>query len=132
MKKQKVRRPRIYVAGPYSCIKRCPGVSVSLVAMRKGIQACMTIVTNDMAPFCPWLDFMFVLMDHEGNLPKDWYYEYSNAFLLACDAMYVHEFRKESEGTVDEIILANKNNVPVFYDYSKLLKWRDQWIKEHS
>ena len=131
MKKQKIRRPRVYVAGPYSCHGRCKDVGVSLVAMREGIQTCMALIADGMAPFCPWLDFMFVLMDHEKKLPKgDWFYDYSDAFLLACDVMYVHKIRKGSIGVVNEMILADKNKIPVIKNYTKLLKWRDQWIQE--
>ena len=130
MKNLKIRKPRVYVAGPYSCQNRCEGIGVSLVAMREGIQACITLISDGMAPFCPWLDFMFVLMDHENGLPENWYYEYSNTFLLACDAMYIHNIRKESKGVADEMTLAGEHSIPIFSDYFELLEWRDKWTQE--
>ena len=129
---KKIPKPRVYVAGPYSCKNYCPGISVSLVAMREGIQACMALIHDDMIPFCPWLDFMLALMDHEGTLPKTFFYEYSNAFLVVCDAVYIHKFVKSRTGILNEMILADKNNIPVINDYMKLIQWRNKWIKEQG
>lgn len=129
---KKVRQPRVYVAGPYSCKARCPGPGVSLTDMRHGLQACMVLIAEGMAPFCPWLDYLFVLMDQNSILQKNWYYEYSISFLLACDVMYIHKFRQGSKGTVKEMIVADKHGIPVINDYMKLLKWRDQWIQQQT
>ena len=115
---------RIYVAGPYSCEWRCPGPGVSLTDMRKRIEACMRVLKLGMAPFCPWLDYLFVLMDHKNELPEKWYYDYSNSFLVVCDAIWVIGKRKTSFGVQSEIDLAKKNGIPVFYNLDDLYEWR--------
>lgn len=132
MANPKTRRPRVYVAGPYACRGRCPEVGVSLVDMRKGLEACMRLLQEGWAPFCPWLDFMFELMNYGGGLPKKWYYEYSNAFLLACDIVYVHNIRKGSTGVVDEMLLAEKHGIPVVNSLTKLEEWKNQWTQQQA
>ena len=112
---------RIYVAGPYTCNGRCPGPGVNLTSMREGIEACLKVLNHDMAPFCPWLDYLFVLMDRDNTLPDQWYYNYSIAFLLACDAMWVIGQRTNSIGVQQEIDIAKEYSIPIFYNFPELL-----------
>ena len=115
----------VYVAGPYSCDNRCSGPGVNLASMRKGIEACLKVLKHGMAPFCPWLDYLFVLMDHDNELPEKWYYEYSDAFLLRCDAMWVTGQRKNSIGVSQEIELAKLRGLPIFYKFIDLWEWNN-------
>lgn len=115
----------VYVAGPYTCNGRCEGPGVSLTSMKNGIEACIDVLSNDMAPFCPWNDYLFALMDKDNKLPNKWYYRYSNSFLAACDAMYVINCTPNSFGVHAEIKLAEKLGIPVFYTLENLVKHHD-------
>ena len=116
---------RIYVAGPYSCDARCKGPGVNLTSMKFGIEACLKVLNHGMAPFCPWLDYLFVLMDRDNQLPDKWYYDYSNAFLVVCDAVWVIGKRKNSYGVQKEIDLAMFSDIPVFYDFDDVMKFNE-------
>jgi len=61
-------------------------------------------------------------MDRDDELPSGWYYDYSNAFLVVCDAVYVHAMRENSRGVKDEIALAEKHEIPIFYSFEALLE----------
>jgi len=125
-------KPRVYVAGPYSCQRRCRGLGVSLKAMREGIQASRKVIYEGMIPFCPWFDFMWALLDEEGILSKEWFYEYTSSFLVVCDVVYIHKIEKGSEGTLNEMLLAEKNGIPVVNSFKRLLSWRDKWIQRQQ
>ena len=109
-------RKRIYVAGPYACDGRCKPLGVDLEYMRKGLEVSVKLLKMGYAPFCPWLDFMFQFVAGGSELRVQDYYEYSIAFLPVCHCMYVHDCRKGSIGTNAEIELAQKEDIPVFYD----------------
>ena len=77
---------------------------------------------HDMAPFCPWNDYLFALMDRNNELPEKWYYRYSNSFLAGCDAMYVYDCNPTSFGVHAEIKLAEELEIPIFYNLENLVK----------
>lgn len=71
---------RVYVAGAYSA----DSTMGTLHNIRKGIRASTEIFLMGYAPFCPWLDFQFVLMLREGEqLYINQFYQYSFAWLKA-------------------------------------------------
>ena len=117
---------RIYVAGSYSCAGRCEPLGVDLISMKKGIEASIKVLKFGMAPFCPWLDYLFVLMDRDQDLPEKWYYDYSCAFLLACDAMLLLNYRNNSFGVDKELDLAKKHDIPVFWSFADLVTWKER------
>lgn len=103
---------RIYVAGPYSA----DNVMDILRNIRNGIAASQQVFMAGYAPFCPWLDYHFVLMDFGDALTLDDFYEYSFAWLLVSDGLLVLEGWENSEGAVSEIAYAKMHNIPIFYD----------------
>lgn len=56
---------RIYIAGPYSCVGRCPGVGVSLEYMRNGLFVSAQLLHLGFAPFSPWLDYLYHFLGKE-------------------------------------------------------------------
>ena len=110
---------RIYIAGPYSS----DNVVSVLHNIRKGIEAAYEVFCMGYAPFCPWLDFHFVLMDQAGILTLQMFYDYSIAWLKVSDAMIVLDGWENSKGTIKEIEIAEKYDIPVYYGLDKFLEY---------
>ena len=130
MARETKQRLRIYVAGPYSCENRCQPLGVDLVFMRRGLETSVELLKRGYAPFCPWLDYLFQLVSNGNGLQRVDYYEYSIAWLLASDAMFVTELRKCSNGTKNEIMVAEKENIPIFWTINELEKWSNKLTEE--
>ena len=110
-------RIRVYVAGAYSA----DNVIAVLDNMRRGMRICTQLFVTGYAPFCPWFDYHFQLMLREDEaLTVNDYYEYSIAWLLAADCVYVMPDSEVSRGTAREIELARENNIPVYFQLSLL------------
>jgi len=108
---------RVYIAGAYSA----DNVLDVLHNIRKGIEMSSHILRLGFAPFCPWLDYHFVLMDSAELLTVENFYDYSLAWLEVSDAMLVLPGHENSKGTLAEIEFAEDKNIPVFYDEDELL-----------
>ena len=107
---------RIYVAGPYSA----DNVMDVLRNIRNGIEASQQVFVQGYAPFCPWLDYHYVLMDFGDALTLQDFYEYSIAWLEVSDGLLVLEGWEKSEGTIREMTYAKMNNIPIFYDIDEI------------
>lgn len=108
---------RVYVAGPYNA----PDVIGVLRNMRVGIKACVKLLQEyNVAPFCPWIDYQFSLQE---EIPLEKYWEYSMAWLLAADAVYLLPYWWKSPGSIQEIEEAKANGIPVFEDMGALEDW---------
>ena len=103
---------RIYVAGPYSA----DNVMDVLRNIRNGIDMSYEVFVRGYAPFCPWLDYQYVLMDLDGELTLDDFYQYSIAWLEVSDGMFVLPGYEKSKGTLLEIEHAKLLNIPIFYN----------------
>jgi hypothetical protein len=108
---------KVYVAGAYSA----DNVMDVLHNIGFGIEACSDLLGFGFAPFCPWLDYHFALFNRK--IPKQSFYDYSLAWLEASDAVWVLPGWENSKGTIAEIAKAESLNIPVFYDFNKLLNW---------
>lgn len=107
---------RVYIAGPYSA----PDVIDVLGNMRRGICIAYQVLQSGFAPFVPWFDFMFSLM---GPVSREEYQAYSMAWLRAADAVLLVNGWKDSSGTLAEIEVANRLEIPVFEDLISLKAW---------
>ena len=76
---------RIYVAGPYSA----DNVMDVIRNIRNGVHAATILFRAGYSPFCPWLDYHFVLMDFGDKLTIDDFYRYSIDWLSVSDALFV-------------------------------------------
>ena len=108
---------RIYVAGPYSA----GNVMDVLHNIRKGIRMSYIIFAEGYAPFSPWLDFHYVLMDNPERLTIKDFYEYSLAWLEVSDAVFVLPDFENSKGTLAEIERARIRGIPVVYSLEALV-----------
>ena len=84
--------------------------------IRNGIEVSQQVFMQGYAPFCPWLDYHFVLMDFGDGLTLQDFYDYSIAWLLVSDGMLVLPGWEKSTGTIAEIEYAKLHNIPIFYD----------------
>jgi len=111
------KRMKVYVAGPYSS----DNVLGVLSNIRKGISVSYQLLQQGFAPFCPWLDYHFVLADSTNDLKVNDFYEYSITWLRCSDAVLVQGEWEKSKGTQAEIEEAQKLGIPVFFDLTKLI-----------
>ena len=108
---------RVYVAGAYSA----DNIIKVQANMRRGLALSVKVLQAGFAPFCPWLDFQFGLID---AITLQQYYDYSLAWLEASDALLVvQEGWKDSKGTLNEIKVAGDLNIPVFHDFDEMVDY---------
>lgn len=112
---------RIYIAGPYSA----DNVMDVLRNIREGIDASYQILKAGFAPFCPWLDYHYVLADKENKLTLEDFYNYSLAWLKVSDAILFIEDWRNSKGCLTEKLFAQKNGIPDFYSIESLIEYFD-------
>ena len=105
---------RVYVAGAYNA----SNVTNVLDNMRRGMQMGVKVLKAGFAPFVPWFDYQFSLLDDSITLQN--YYDYSLAWLKASDAVLVLPNSEKSKGTQDEIKRARELGIPVFYSFDEL------------
>lgn len=98
---------RIYVAGSYSA-DNALGV---LNNIGTGIKACAKVLKNGDAPFCPWLDFHYHLVDNSLTVAD--YQRVSIAWLEVSDEVWVLPDAENSKGTQAEIKRAKELGIPV-------------------
>lgn len=110
------QRKRIYIAGAYSA-NNVLGVFHNI---RKGIQLATEVFKVGYAPFCPWLDYQFVLNDNDCELTVPDFYEYSIAFLHVCEAVLLVPGWENSVGTKKEIEIAKELGIPIYNNLDEL------------
>ena len=111
---------RVYVAGPYSA----SGVIEVLNNIRRGIQMAVRVLLAGHAPFCPWLDFQYILMFRENQKVgvKDMY-KMSLKWLEVSDLLLVQGDWEKSAGTLGEIEFAKNRRIPIAYGYVGFREW---------
>ena len=113
---------RVYVAGLYS--KNADGTSANvhqvLLNMRAGLKVSFDIFIAGFAPFCPWLDFQYQLLD-DVEIPSKQYYEFSMAWLEVSDAVLVISGAGVGGGVDAEIKRANELGIPIFYNHDHVI-----------
>lgn len=110
---------RIYVAGAYSG----PNVMTVLGNMRRGMQLSYDALAHGFAPFCPWFDYHFKLMDHNNDLSLEDFYAYTMEWLRVSEAVLVVPGSNHSRGTQAELAEAVRLGVPIFHDLDSLIAW---------
>ena len=112
---------RVYVAGAYTA-NSSMGV---LLNMRRGIRIAMRLLKAGFAPFIPWLDYQLVLMQPEENtFTVEDLFNLSMRWLLVSDAVFVVPKSEHSIGVKNEVLVAEVNKIPVFYEIKDLIAWR--------
>lgn len=76
--------------------------------------------------YIPAIDFIVGIV--KGDLEYSDFFDNSQPWLLASDAVFLVPGWETSEGTKREIDTAHKNNIPVFKDINELIVLRDSQI----
>jgi hypothetical protein len=109
----------VYVAGAYAS----PEVITVLNNMGKGISAAAQLLQAGFAPFCPWLDGLFIIQQGGTNtLTADDMKRYSMAWLERSDCVCVIPGWEQSRGTKKEIERASELGIPVYYGIDRLME----------
>lgn len=117
---------KVYVAGPYSA----DNVIDVLKNIGKGRQACADLFALGFAPFCPWHDADFIIMNPDINHPVQYFRDYCIEWLKVSDVMLLLDGWQKSVGCQEEFKLANKLNIPIFYTKFSLLKYNNNLKKD--
>lgn len=114
---------KIYIAGKYDD----DNVVSVLLNIRAGIELAVKVLKNGDIPFCPFLDFMFVLLGEGKDLKQDDFRNYSMEWLKVCDEVWLLPSWVNSGGCEKEIAVANAIGIPVLEekDYKYFLKEKE-------
>jgi nucleoside 2-deoxyribosyltransferase len=109
-----MKKLKIYLASPYT--KGDVGINV-----KNSFEAYDVLLKNNFLPFAPLTSHFIHMM-----YPQDYntWLEIDLEWLKVCDA--VLRLPGESRGADIEVEYAEKNNIPVFYNYSDLMRWNAQ------
>jgi len=120
---------RVYVAGAFSPapeLTRSDACMDVFNNMRKGIDACIDLLIEGFHPFCPWLDYHYVLGFRGAAITDEMLYAMSLEWLDVSDAVYVLEGSEQSLGTKREIERAHELGIPVYYNRNDLMALTDK------
>lgn len=116
---------RVFIAGLYS--KKPSGEPADttdmLANIRKGILTATALLSYGYAPYCPWLDYQYFLMDPYLTVPT--VHEVDLAFLRVCNAVLLKdplEDIPENSQVHNELNLAELLEIPIFYHLEDLLR----------
>jgi hypothetical protein len=107
---------KIYIAGKLNdtavgYIKNC----------HKMIKTAKEVREAGFSVYVPCIDFLEGLVD--GGFEYNDYFDNSQPWLLASDAVFLTPGWGSSEGTKREIALARENDIPVFDNINSLIAW---------
>jgi len=108
---------KVYIAGPYSA----DNITDCLENMRNGMRMGVKVLLAGFAPWVPWHDFHHHLMLRDGeSLSINDYYNFSIEWLKVSDCMLVLPGWENSKGTLAEIEIANRLNIPIYYNLDEI------------
>lgn len=91
--------------------------------MKKGIRLSTELLLAGYSPYCPWLDYQYMLMLRDNEeLHVDDFYRYSIDWLLVSGAVLLVPGWENSKGTIEEIRIAKENGIPIFDNLNELVK----------
>lgn len=108
---------KVYVAGPIGAKNNAKSPLLeSLDNIRKGIRASVKVLLAGHIPFCPFLDHLF-WSQLKGNeqITERMIKNYSLEWLKCCDAMIVLPGWQESQGTLDEMVVAKREGITIYH-----------------
>ena len=117
---------RVYVAGLIS--RNTAGTKADVLEfldnVRAGATACIEVIHNGMAAFCPFFDYQYNLMDN-APLTREMFYKNSVAWLEVSDAVLVISGEGIGSGVDREIKRAKELNIPIFRSFEELMNWKN-------
>jgi hypothetical protein len=112
MKSDKIK---VYVAGAYTKGNFDNN-------LRNAITAGNVCLELDLVPFIPHLNHLWEIAYHHNY---EVWLAYDMEWLMSCDCLL--RLAGDSSGADMEVRYANINNIPVFYDISEIVEWRDKY-----
>lgn len=108
---------KVYVAGAMSA----DNILDMLNNISQGIKLGSQLLEKGYAPFVPHFDIFFKIQNGvDYNVPMQYYYDYTMAWLEASDCVVVCPNWENSKGTKAEIERANELKIPVYYSIDEL------------
>ena len=98
----------VYIASPYT-------IGDVVLNVRKSIEAADILLKCGFIPFVPLLTHFWHFISPK---PADIWYWYDNEWVKKCD--FLLRLEGESIGADKEVLLAEENNIPVFYSIQDL------------
>ena len=114
-------RPRVYVAGAMQADFH-HDVHKNLA---RAIALSAELVAEGFAPFCPHLQAAYLYAPAGDRITLNDLMETDEAYLRTSDAVLLVPFSERSQGTRDELIVAEQLGVKVFRSIGKLIEWRE-------
>lgn len=102
---------RIYIAGRYDDTN----VISVLHNIRDGIELAVKVLREGDLPFCPFLDFLFILIGDSRELRQQHFRDYSLEWLKCCDEIWLLPSWVNSKGCQVELALAKELGLVVKY-----------------
>lgn len=93
-----------------------------LANVADGIHNAAILVANGFAPYCPHLDFQYVLYDR--GLNESMLKAVSLEWIRRCDCVLALPGWRESAGARAEADLCTLAQIPVFESIGKIIEWR--------
>jgi len=113
---------KVYVAGAISPYPSEHPVEGYWENIRRGIQESLIVAEAGFYPYCPFLDFLFYLMQPNGiKVTEKLLKRLDYPWLESSDAVLVLSKYRKSEGTKAEIARARELAIPVFYSLDDLI-----------
>ncbi len=101
----------VYIASPYS-------IGDKLTNVKKSIEIANILMDKGFIPYAP-------LLNHFQNemfpRPENDWLEFDVNWISKCDALL--RLLGESKGADEEVLIAKKIRIPVFYSIEDLVKW---------
>jgi hypothetical protein len=115
---------RVYVVGKY----RDPDVLKLFGNIRRGIVVSARLIQLGFAPFCPFLDFLYLLClpnNYCGDIGVDKLQAQGMRWLEVSDCVYaIQEGIETSEGSQMEMKRAEELGIPIFNSLVDLWRWK--------
>ena len=105
---------RVYIAGPYNG----DNILDCLDHIRVGIKTACVLIKMGYAPFCPFLDYQYRIMD--SDITREMYQAQSMVWLEASQAVLLLPGWEKSKGSLAEIRRAKELKIPVFHSFEDL------------
>ena len=116
---EKFEKPKVYVAGKLNAD------AVGYIKnVHRMIKTAKLLRENGYSVYVPAIDLLEGIVD--GNFSYDDYFDNSQPWLLAADAVFLTPLWETSKGTKKEINLAKFVGIPVFEDINDINQWKNE------
>lgn len=118
---------KVYIAGQLTRLNKNDERTPSQVVvdyiknLNKMCQMAFKLIQYGFAPYVPGLDFLLGVVS--GRMEERDYRNIGIEFLKVCDAVLVLSM---SPGVKNELAIARKYNIKIFYSFEKLLAWQEK------